>query len=147
MSLRTISPTLSLPAVRRLATISLLCATLAATTAAASGADPFVVSLEEARARAEEGSVILIDIREPREHANGVAEGARLLPMSQLPQRLAEIPTDPGTPVLLICNTKNRSGATLRALRSAGGYDHVKMVEGGMSEWVKRGWPTVRPGG
>jgi len=147
MSLRTISPMLSLPAVRRLATITLLCATLAATAAGASGADPFVVSLEEARARAEEGSVILIDIREPREHANGVAEGARLLPMSQLPQRLAEIPTDPGTPVLLICNTKNRSGATLRALRNAGGYDHVKMVDGGMSEWVKRGWPTVRPGG
>ncbi len=147
MFLRTVSPMFSQPAVRRLATISLLCATLAATTAAASGVDPFVVGLEEARARAEEGSVILIDIREPREHATGVAEGARLLPMSQLPQRLAEIPTDPGTPVLLICNTKNRSGATLRALRNAGGYDHVKMVDGGMSEWVKRGWPTVKPGG
>ena len=147
MSLRTVSPMLSLPAVRRLATISLLCATLAATTAAASGVDPFMVSLEEARARAEEGSVILIDVREPREHATGVAQGARLLPMSQLPQRLAEIPTDPGKPVLLICNTKNRSGATLRALRNAGGYDHVKMVDGGMSEWVKRGWPTVKPGG
>jgi rhodanese-related sulfurtransferase len=147
MSHRTVSPTLSLPAIRRLATISLLCATLAATAAGATGADPSVVSLEEARARFEAGSVILIDIREPREHANGVAAGARLLPMSQLPQRLAEIPTDPGTPVLLICNTKNRSGATLRALRNAGGYDHVKMVDGGMSEWVKRGWPTVKPGG
>ena len=105
------------------------------------------MSLEEARARFEAGSVILIDIREPREHATGVAAGARLLPMSELPQRLAEIPTDPATPVLLICNTKNRSGATLRALRNAGGYDHVKMVDGGMSEWVKRGWPTVKPGG
>ena len=147
MSHRTVSPTLSISAVRRLATISMLCATLAATAAGASGVDPSVVSLEEARARFEAGSVILIDIREPREHANGVAEGARLLPMSELPQRLAEIPTDPGTPVLLICNTKNRSGATLRALRNAGGYDHVKMVDGGMSEWVKRGWPTVKPGG
>ena len=147
MSSRATSPMFSLPAVRRLATISLLCATLAATAAGASGVDSSVVSLDEARQLAESGSVILIDIREPREHANGVAEGARLLPMSQLPQRLAEIPTDPNKPVLLICNTKNRSGATLRALRNAGGYDHVKMVDGGMSEWVKRGWPTVKPGG
>jgi rhodanese-related sulfurtransferase len=147
MPLRTVSPMASLFAVRRLATVSLLCATLAATAAGASGVDSSVVSLEEARARAEAGSVILIDIREPREHATGVAAGARLLPMSELPQRLAEIPSDPGKPVLLICNTKNRSGAILRALRNAGGYDHVKMVDGGMSEWVKRGWPTVKPGG
>lgn len=146
MPLRTVLSKPSLPAVRRLATISLLCATLAATAVSASGVDPFVVSLEEARARAEAGSVVLIDIREPREHASGVAAGARLLPMSELPHRLAEIPTDPNKPVLLICNTKNRSGAILRALRNAGGYDHVKMVDGGMSEWVKRGWPTVKPG-
>lgn len=105
---------------------------------------PDAVTLDEARRAHEAGSALLIDIREPAEHATGVAAGARLLPMSQLSSRLAEIPTDPARPVLLICNTQNRSSATLRALRQRG-YAHVRYVHGGMSEWVRRGWPVVRP--
>lgn len=104
------------------------------------------VSLDTARAELEAGRAILIDIREPSEHATGVAAGARLLPMSQLAARLAEIPTDPGQPVLLICNTQNRSSATLRELRGRPGYGHLSFVEGGMSEWARRGWPMVPPG-
>lgn len=104
------------------------------------------VSLEHARAEHEAGRAVLIDIREPDEHATGVAAGAQLLPMRQLSRRLAEIPTDPKTPVLLICRTQNRSGTTLRALRERG-YGHVRFVNGGMSEWARRGWPMVRPGG
>lgn len=108
-------------------------------------ADSRSVSLEAARAESEAGRAILIDIREPREHAaTGVAAGARLLPMQQLKTRLDEIPKDPSKPVLLICNTQNRSSYTLNALRQMGGYEHVRFVEGGMSEWVRRGWPTVR---
>ena len=102
------------------------------------------VSLETARAEHEAGRAILIDIREPAEHATGVAAGARLLPMSQLRTRLAEIPTDPGRPVLLICNTQNRTRATLKALREQG-YGHVRYVHGGMSGWAQRGWPMVAP--
>ena len=104
-----------------------------------------VVSLDVARAEHESGRAILIDIREPEEHATGVAAGARLLPMRQLSRRVSEIPTDPARPVLLICNTQNRSSATLRALRERG-YSHVRYVHGGMSEWARRGWPLVKPG-
>jgi rhodanese-related sulfurtransferase len=64
--------------------------------------------------------------------------------MSQLRQRAMEIPTDPAKPVYLICNTQNRSSATLKALRQ-NGYAHVRYVEGGMSEWTRRGWPLVKP--
>lgn len=104
------------------------------------------VSLEVARAEHEAGRAVLIDIREPEEHATGVAEGARLLPMRQLKRRLNEIPVNPEQPVLLICNTQNRSSATLRALREQG-YGHVRYVNGGMSEWARRGWPMVKPTG
>jgi rhodanese-related sulfurtransferase len=102
------------------------------------------VSLEAARAEHEAGRAVLVDIREPEEHATGVAAGARLLPMRQLSQRLHEIPTRADQPVLLICNTQNRSSATLRALRERG-YGHVRYVNGGMSEWARRGWPMVKP--
>ena len=102
------------------------------------------VRLEVARAEHEAGRAVLIDIREPEEYATGVVAGAGLLPMRQLNTRLAEIPTSPDQPVLLICNTQNRSRATLRALRERG-YGHVRCVQGGMSEWARRGWPMVKP--
>ncbi len=103
------------------------------------------VTLELARAELQAGRAVLIDIREPDEHATGVAQGARLLPMRQLGARLSEIPTTTDKPVFLICNTQNRSSATLKALRERG-YAHVRFVQGGMSEWARRGWPLVKPG-
>ncbi len=103
------------------------------------------VSLEAARAAFEAGKVTLIDIREPDEHATGVVAGAQLLPMRQLAARLSEIPADPKRPVLLICNTQNRSRAVQQALKDRG-YHHVQYVNGGMSEWARRGWPMVKPG-
>ena len=106
------------------------------------------ISLDDARRLHQAGSAVLIDIREPEEHATGVAAGVRLLPMSQLNQRLREIPVDSKVPVLLICRTQNRSSATLRALRKQFGeqsYAHVRFVHGGMSEWAQRGWPMVSP--
>lgn len=131
------------PPSRRHALLALgLGLSLAASSNAAPAPDH--VSLESARSEFEAGRALLIDIREPDEHANGVAPGARLLPMRQLSARLAEIPTDPQQPVLLICNTQNRSRATLKALRERG-YDNVRYVEGGMSEWARRGWPMTKP--
>lgn len=102
------------------------------------------VSLEQARVEYESGKVLMIDIREPKEHATGVAQGAVLLPMSQLAQRVAEIPKQADQPVLLICNTQNRSRAVTEALQEQG-FTNIRYVNGGMSEWAKRGWPMVKP--
>ncbi len=112
--------------------------------AQAAPANPMSVTLDAARAAHEAGRAVLIDIREPEEHATGVPAKAQLLPMRQIASRLAEVPTDPTRPVLLICNTQNRSRATAQALRERG-YSHVSFVEGGMSEWARRGWPMVKP--
>jgi rhodanese-related sulfurtransferase len=127
---------------RRQATLGM--AALGLMAAGVSHAQSDAVDLDTARTEFEGGRAVLIDIREPSEHATGVAQGALLLPMRQLGARLGEIPTDPGKPVLLICNTQNRSSATLRALRQRG-YAHVRYVNGGMSEWARRGWPMVKP--
>ena len=70
------------------------------------------------------------------------AAGARLFPMSQLPSRLSELPKN--RPILLICNTQNRSRATFDALRQRG-YTNLQFVQGGMSEWARRRWPMVAP--
>lgn len=102
------------------------------------------VDLDEGRRLLATGQVTVFDIREPDEHATGVAAGARLLPMSSLNQRVQEIPKDPQQAVLLICNTQNRSGAVIKALREAG-WTNVRFIDGGMSEWARRGWPMVAP--
>jgi rhodanese-related sulfurtransferase len=102
------------------------------------------VSLDEARQLLEQGQALVFDIREPDEHATGVAQGMRLLPMSQLEKRVSEIPNDPAQPVLIICNTQNRSSRVVEAIREAG-WTHVRYVNGGMSEWAKRGWPMFKP--
>lgn len=125
-----------------LAAAALLAATLPGCGQTEAAAD--TVSLETARAEHEAGRALLIDIREPEEHATGVAAGAQLLPMRQLGRRVHEIPLRADQPVLLICHTQNRSSATLRALRERG-YGHVRYVTGGMGEWARRGWPMVKP--
>jgi rhodanese-related sulfurtransferase len=102
------------------------------------------VTVDVARAALAAGRAVLIDIREPHEHATGVAPGARRLPSSQLASRWAEIPKA-GQPVYLICATQNRSRSALRALRERGPYANVRYVAGGMTEWSKRGLPLVKP--
>lgn len=102
------------------------------------------VSLDVARAELAAGRVRLFDIREPREQAAGVAPGALLLPMSQLGARLGEIPRDAAQPVLLICQSQNRSSKVAAALREQG-YTNVRYVHGGMSGWAGKGWPLVAP--
>ena len=93
-------------ALRRLATVGLACSAastlLLAGCSEASASDPLRVDLQEGRQLFEAKKVLMYDIREPQEHATGVANGARLLPMSQLNQRVNEIPKDPAQPVLII---------------------------------------------
>jgi rhodanese-related sulfurtransferase len=108
------------------------------------GTDPDTVSLDFARSQLEAGQVTLIDIRETAEHRTGVAQGAVLLPMSELPRKLDQIPVRPDKPILLICNTQNRSKATLTELKKRG-HQNIRYVEGGMSEWAAKAWPMVAP--
>jgi rhodanese-related sulfurtransferase len=102
------------------------------------------VSLEAAREALADGRTLVFDIREPQEHATGVAAGMKLLPMSQIGSRLGEIPKAADQPVLLICNTQNRSRRVVEALRERG-FTNVRYVMGGMSSWASKGWPLVAP--
>lgn len=119
--------------------------TLSATTRAQALPAAPKVDLETARTAAAAGQALLIDIREPDEHAaTGVAPGALRLPLSQIKERQSEIPRDPARPVLLICRTQNRS-SKLAAMLQAQGYTNVSYVDGGMKEWAARHFPTEAP--
>jgi len=94
----------------------------------------------EARRRQQAGA-LLIDVRERVEWEAGHAPGALLVPLGQLPARLAELP--PARELLLVCRGGARS-ARARRLLLARGYPRVTNVAGGMLAWARAGLPLVR---
>ena len=88
------------------------------------------VTAEEAIALVAEG-VYLLDVREQHEWDAGHAPAAHLLPMSQLAERLDEVPDD--REVLIVCHLGGRSAQVTSALR---GRDFRAVdVLGGMVAW------------
>jgi len=87
----------------------------------------------------------LLDVREPWEWAvsNLGAQGARLIPLGELEDRLGEIPTN--RPVVVYCRTGQRSmTAALRMVEA--GFGPVSNLRGGMVAWareVEPGLPVV----
>ena len=58
------------------------------------GAEVDTIGREELIARMRAGEVVLIDVRAREEFDAGHIEGARSIPLAELEQRLAELPTD-----------------------------------------------------
>ncbi len=116
---------------------------LLALSSAVMAAAPFV-NLEDARSALEKSSMLVVDIREPSEHATGVAKGAVLMPIGQISKRIGELPAPKTQPFLVICNTQNRSSRIVEQLQAMG-YTNASYVKGGMSLWAQRGWPMVKP--
>jgi len=90
------------------------------------------------RRRAAGESVQLLDVREPREHAGGVIEGAILMPMNSVPAKWSEL--DPSRPVYVICHLGGRS-AQVAAFLVQQGLRAVN-VDDGMDGWERQGFPT-----
>ena len=90
-------------------------------------------------AAAHADGALVVDVREGAEYLAGHIPGARLIPMGQLPSRMAELPK--GTPVYVICASGNRSSSMTSFLVSAG-YD-AWSVSGGTTAWTAAGHPVV----
>jgi Rhodanese-related sulfurtransferase len=82
----------------------------------------------------------LIDVREPDEFASAHVAGALNLPLSSLPGRVGELPTD--RPVHVMCLSGGRSARATAFLQSAG-VDAVD-VSGGITRWYGEGLPVVQ---
>lgn len=99
-----------------------------------------------AAARVRSGESLLVDVREPAEWRAGVAQHARLLPLSDLtgPRRHWRdfIAQAAGREVLVYCASGMRSGSAARILAAEG----IRAVNaGGLADWAAAGWPVVRP--
>jgi rhodanese-related sulfurtransferase len=85
---------------------------------------------------------VLLDVREADEWAAGRVPGAVHVPMTELAQRLDEVPD--GDPVYVICRSGGRS-ARVTAYLNQQGWDSVN-VAGGMGGWAAAGRPMVADG-
>ena len=79
---------------------------------------------------------MLIDVREPFEHASANIAGATLIPMGEVMSQLDALPTD--RTVVVQCQSGGRSARVTAALR-AKGYDAVNLV-GGILAWKRSGY-------
>ncbi|HEU5083264.1 MAG TPA: rhodanese-like domain-containing protein [Acidimicrobiales bacterium] len=84
----------------------------------------------------------LVDVRQPDEFEQAHIAGARLIPLGEVPDRTAELPTD--ETVYVVCRSGNRSGRAVEFLRHQG-IDAVN-VTGGMIAWADAG-NAVETGG
>jgi len=80
-----------------------------------------------------------IDVREEGEAAICSIDGATLIPMNSLPQRLQEIPRD--RPVVLYCHAGMRSWMVGQWL-SEQGYD-ARSLAGGIDRWAREIEPEM----
>jgi sulfur-carrier protein adenylyltransferase/sulfurtransferase len=99
------------------------------------------ISVEELqRERAAKGDeLIVVDVREPHEWEIAHIEGARLIPLSQLPDRLNEL--DGHAEIVTHCHHGARSLKALEILKGAG-YGKVRSLAGGIDAWAER----IEPG-
>jgi len=79
--------------------------------------------------------LVLVDVREPHEWEIAHIDGARLIPLSQLPDRLNEL--DGHAEIVTHCHHGARSMKALEILRGAG-FGKVRSLAGGIDAWAER---------
>jgi len=82
---------------------------------------------------------LLLDCREPWEFETARIEGAVLIPMQQIPQKLAEIPKD--QPVVVYCHAGIRSFNAASWLKRQG--VNALSMSGGIDLWSREIDPKV----
>jgi sulfur-carrier protein adenylyltransferase/sulfurtransferase len=84
--------------------------------------------------------MVLIDVREPHEWEINRIEGARLIPLGELPARVHEL--DTADEVVVHCLMGGRSAEACRFLRGAG-FGKVRNLRGGIRGWIAQVDPEM----
>jgi len=86
------------------------------------------------RERGSKPDLVLLDVREPREAQIARIEGARLIPLRELPRRLAELPGH--AEIVTHCHHGQRSLQAREILKGAG-FANVRSLAGGIDAWSR----------
>ncbi len=107
--------------------------------------EPFTrISVSEAKAKLDDGSAVMVDVRNPEEYVEVHASGVRLIPVNTVLGEIKQIRTFAGgKEVLFICKSGARSALAAEYATAAGLTELAfSNVEGGTLAWVEAGLPT-----
>lgn len=91
------------------------------------------ISPREVRRKTEEGDdFVLLDVRSPSEHEAVGIDGAKLIPLGMLREKLAELPRD--KEIITFCKISLR-GYEAQKILDAAGFADTKFMDGGILAW------------
>jgi rhodanese-related sulfurtransferase len=78
----------------------------------------------------------ILDVRSQAEwDQNGHIDGAVLIPVTDVPADLAQLPADKAAPMLVLCASGHR-GAMVQMYLQFLGYTNIRNLNGGMNAWI-----------
>ena len=84
--------------------------------------------------------LVILDVRTQEEYDEEHIEGAIMIPVQELEERLDELSKD--DELLVYCRTGNRSGTAVSILQG-NGFQKIYHMSGGITAWKAAGYPTV----
>ena len=102
-----------------------------------------ILSVDEAyKAYIGNDNYLFVDVRTVSEYEDGHIEGALLMPLSEIGDRLSELPMD--RPIVVYCNGSscNRSGAAAAILVNNGFTEVYDLGGTGIIEWIEKNYPN-----
>lgn len=100
------------------------------------------ISATDLKRRIDAGEDIqLIDVRQPEEWAFSKIEGAKLIPLGEIMNRMGEI--DENRETVIHCKAGSRSAQAVQALQRAGFKGQLKNLKGGIIAWSNEVDPSV----
>lgn len=108
-------------------------------TGAGGGVAQSEVSVGELRRGLDSPGTLVVDVREPWEWEIARIEGSRLVPLGELPRRLAEL--DPHADIVTVCHKGKRSLMAQQLLQGAG--FRARSLAGGIDAWAVEAQPGM----
>lgn len=86
---------------------------------------------------------LVLDVRDPAEFAKGRVLGSRNVPLAELAKRAGELQKSKARPLIVVCQSGNRSLGAMAELRRMG-FERVFNLSGGYGAWQQAGLPVEK---
>ena len=100
------------------------------------------VSVSEARELIAAGAVV-VDVRDRSVSGSSHINGALLIPLEGLADRMSEVSVDKSTPIVVYCNEGTNRGPRGTALLNEAGYTQAVNLKTGIEGWRAANLPTA----
>ena len=107
------------------------------------GAGGAEIGTLEATRLMNQGSTLILDVRDPKDYAAGHLPRARHIPMEELSKRVVEIGKYKDKPVILTSAAGPRGGGAARMLKNSG-FTRVYRLKGGLAAWEQASLPLEK---